>query len=202
MRALLTVPCEGKLEMNHSTANTNAINRKTAYMAAFILVVGPRASRALCDGMPIGVRRGRRATNRVAIIDGSDGGPSEAAVINEDSLSTAAAPVSWFSLAASCHGSRSNRASADKTLSNVPFLSAPISANKKLSYSDPSPETAAARTISVTKFGCLRPSCGPHIRQWGRAGNNGPRDYAQGLTSSRQFSFNRKRRNRLGRRRR
>jgi len=39
-------------------------------------------------------------------------------------------------LAASCHGSTSSRASAESTLSAIPFRSSPIGANKKVSNSE------------------------------------------------------------------
>jgi hypothetical protein len=58
-------------------------------------------------------------------------------------------------LAASSQGSRSSRASAEMTLSNIPFLSSPIGANKKSSNSDRWREAEAERVIAVTEFSRL-----------------------------------------------
>jgi hypothetical protein len=46
----------------------------------------------------------------------------------------------------------SNRASAERTLSRIPFPSSPIVANRKLSNSDPSGATEVQRVISATDF--------------------------------------------------
>ncbi len=84
------------------------------------------------------VRRGKRATRRAAIVPESnsvDGLPGSD-VINAASLSVAIFPGASVNLAASCQGSRSNRASADRTVSGMPFLSSPTGANRKASNSD------------------------------------------------------------------
>src|SRR5271156_6387894 len=49
---------------------------------------------------------------------------------SEESRSVAAAAGNLLRLAASRQGSRSSRASADSTLSNIPFRSSPTSANR------------------------------------------------------------------------
>jgi hypothetical protein len=49
-------------------------------------------------------------------------------------------------------GSTSSRASAERTLSSIPFLSSPIGANGKSSNSDARTENEAERVISTTEF--------------------------------------------------
>jgi hypothetical protein len=75
-------------------------------------------------------RRGRRATKRAAIVSGSRciNGSFGSKAINEANLSVAVAPGNPANLAASCHGSISSRASAERTLSRIPFLSSPSGA--------------------------------------------------------------------------
>lgn len=99
-------------------------------------------------------RRGNSATKRAAIVRGSDGadGPSGSAAIIEANLSVAASPGNRASSAASCQGSTSSRASAERTLSSIPFLSSPIGANRKSLNSDPRKEAEAECVISTTEF--------------------------------------------------
>src|SRR5690348_532637 len=69
------------------------------------------------------VRRGKSATKRAAIVPESkrvDGLPGSD-VINEASLSVAIFAGDSVNLAASCQGSRSDRASVDRTVSGIPF---------------------------------------------------------------------------------
>ncbi len=75
--------------------------------------------------------RGKSPTNR-AIVAGAGAlscelGSEES---NEFSLSVAAGAGRLLKLAASRQGSRSSRASAESTLSNIPFGSSPIAANR------------------------------------------------------------------------
>jgi hypothetical protein len=66
------------------------------------------------------------------------------------------AVASWagilVSVAASCHGSKSRRASADSMLSNIPFLSSPTGAKRKGSNSDLRPNAEAADVIGRASF--------------------------------------------------
>jgi len=67
-------------------------------------------------------------------------------------------------LAASCQGSTSSRASAERTLTVIPLLSSLIGANKKPSNSDGRGETEAVRVISTTKFCRLCPLSNSRLR--------------------------------------
>jgi hypothetical protein len=83
-------------------------------------------------------RRGKSAIRRAAIVPESksiDGLPGTDA-INAAILSVAIFPGASVNLAASCQGSKSDRASVDRTVSGIPFLSSPTVANKKGSNSD------------------------------------------------------------------
>lgn len=100
------------------------------------------------------VRRGKSATKRAAIVPESkrvDGLPGSD-VINEASLSVAIFAGDSVNLAASCQGSRSDRASVDRTVSGIPFLSSPTGANRKESNSDERLETEDEFVILPTKF--------------------------------------------------
>ena len=72
--------------------------------------------------------------------------------INDVNLLIAVSSGRPASSAASCQGSTSDRASADRTLSNIPFLSAPTDANRKSSNSMPSRGTEADCAIFPTEF--------------------------------------------------
>jgi hypothetical protein len=82
---------------------------------------------------------GSSATRRAAIARGSgcDATLSGRAPIKEANLWVAVSPGNSASLAASCHGSTSDRANPERTLTSTPFLSSPIGANKKSLNSDP-----------------------------------------------------------------
>lgn len=99
-------------------------------------------------------RRGNSATKRAAIVRRSDDpdGPSGSAAINEANLSVAVSLGNCASLAASCQGSTSSRANAERTLSSISFLSSPIGANRKSLNSDPRKEAEAECVISATEF--------------------------------------------------
>jgi hypothetical protein len=97
---------------------------------------------------------GKSAIKRAAIASGSRCADvsSGSAEINEVILSVAVSLGIRASLAASDQGSRSSRASAEMTLSNIPFLSSPMGANKKSSNSGRWTEAEAERVIAVTEF--------------------------------------------------
>jgi hypothetical protein len=110
---------------------------------------GPRS-----DFNPQLARRGKRAIKRAAIVPRSrcaDGSPGSAA-IKEANLWVAVFPANRANLAASCQGSTSIRASAERTLSGVPFFSSPIGAKRKASNSDLGRKIDAERVISATEF--------------------------------------------------
>lgn len=77
-------------------------------------------------------RRGKSAIKRAAIAPGSGDAdaPSGSVAINDANLSIAVCPGNRANTAASFQGSKPSRASAETTLSNVPFLSSPIGANR------------------------------------------------------------------------
>jgi hypothetical protein len=81
---------------------------------------------------------GRSAIKRVAILPGSRcaGGPSGSDAINEANLWVAVSRGTRANSAASCHGSMSNHASAESTLSGPSFPPSPIGANRKSLNSD------------------------------------------------------------------
>jgi hypothetical protein len=83
--------------------------------------------------------RGNNEINRAAIVSESSRADATAgkAAISEASLRVAESPGNRANPAASSHGSMSSRASADRTLNNIPFLSSPIGANRKGSNSEP-----------------------------------------------------------------
>src|ERR1700691_1751080 len=94
-------------------------------------------------------RRGKSAIKRLAIVPRSgcvDGPPGNSA-INKTNLRIAASRGNRANSLASCQGSTSDRASAERTLSSIPFLSSPIGANRKLSNSDPRGEIEVQRVI-------------------------------------------------------
>ena len=86
--------------------------------------------------------RGKSAIKRAAIIPCSrcSGGPSVRAAMDEANLRVALSRGNCANSAASCHGSRSNRANAESTLSGVLFRSSQTRANRKTLNSDPTTE--------------------------------------------------------------
>jgi hypothetical protein len=138
--------------MMHWVPSTKTIT--ITYMTAQELGTGPALSNVSRDGILELARRGKSTIKRAAIVSGSrcaDGWPGSTA-INEANLLVAVSPGNSASLAASCQGSTSSRASAERTLSSIPFLSSPIGANRKSSNSDPRSETEAEPVISTTEF--------------------------------------------------
>ena len=87
----------------------------------------------------------RPKSNSVDGLPGSD-------VINMASLSVAIFPGASVNLAASCQGSRSDRASVDRTVSGRPLLSSPTGANRKSSNSDESLDTDEGLVITTTRL--------------------------------------------------
>jgi len=87
--------------------------------------------------------RGKSAIKRAAIIPFSrcDGSPSARVAMDEANLRVALSRGNCANSAASCHGSRSNRANAESTLSGVSFRSSQTRANRKTLNSDPTTET-------------------------------------------------------------
>jgi hypothetical protein len=122
-----------------------------------VLVAALRASKgSRCRALEA-PGRGKSAIKRAAIASGSRCADvlSGSAEINEVILLVAVSFGIRARLAASSQGSRSSRASAEMTLSNIPFLSSPIGANKKSSNSDRWREAEAERVIAVTEFSRL-----------------------------------------------
>lgn len=126
-------------------------------MTAVEWVTAPAPSNALRDGTLDLAGRGNSAIRRAAIVVGSGcaAGSSGSSAINDANRCVAVSPGNAANLAASCQGSMSSRASAERTLSNIPFLSSPIGANRKSSNSGPRREAEAEYAISTT--GCCRP---------------------------------------------
>ena len=121
----------------------------------------PIPSNALSGAVLELARRGRRATKPAAIVSGSrciDGSLGSNA-INEANLAAAVTPGSLANLAASCQGSTSSRASAERTLSRIPFISSPSGANRKSSNSGPSRGAQTERDIPTTNLDRV---CGTH----------------------------------------
>ena len=124
---------------------------KTMVLASLII---PTSGHLLPSAAGETARRGRSATRRVAIVPESnsvDGLPGSD-VINTASLSVAIFPGASVNLAASCQGSRSDRASVDRTVSGRPLLSSPTGANRKSSNSDESLDTGEGFVITTTRF--------------------------------------------------
>jgi len=96
--------------------------------------------------------RGRSAIRRSAIVSGCDhvDGVSGSAATKEVNLWFAAALGIRANSEASCQGSTSSRANAERTVSVIPFLSSPTGANRKALNSDPSWAAATERLISTT----------------------------------------------------
>ena len=94
----------------------------------------PAPRNAVCDRSVGLAGRGNSAIKRVAIVAGSgcDAGASGSSAINDANRCVAVAPNNPANLAASCQRSISSRASADRTLSNIPFLSSPSGGPRQL----------------------------------------------------------------------
>jgi hypothetical protein len=111
----------GWLKMAHWTANERTMKiTNTMTLASFIVLTPGSALRWAAWEI---ARRGKSATRRAAIVAETksvDGLPGTD-VINEASLSVAIFPGASVNLAASCHGSRSDRASVDRTVSGIPL---------------------------------------------------------------------------------
>jgi hypothetical protein len=127
-------------------------------MTSRVLVASLRATRGSRCGSLEATARGSSATKRAAIAWRSRCAAvlSGSAAISEVILSVAASFGMRAKLAASSQGSRSCRASAEMTLSDIPLLSSPIGANRKSLNSDREREVKAERVIAVTEFGHLR----------------------------------------------
>jgi hypothetical protein len=119
-------------------------------MMTRVLVVALRATKSSRCGALEAPGRGKSAIKRAAIASGSRCADvlSGSAKISEVILSSAVCLGIRARLAASSQGSKSSRASAELTLSNIPFLSSPIGANKKSSNSDRWREADTGRVIA------------------------------------------------------
>ena len=101
---------------------------------------GPTAANTPSDGPTVKPAAfGNNATRPAAIVIAGTSlfGASGRAAIRAVSRVAAASLGIRARLAASCHGSTSNRASAERTLSGVPFRPSPIDAPRNLSNSAP-----------------------------------------------------------------
>ena len=128
------------------TANTHMPPRNAVILsAAAIARTSGTFVRAECGSSAIK----RAASVRISRCTDS---PSDNAAIDATNLWVAVSDGNRASSAASCQGSRPNRASAESTLSGMSFLSSPIGANKKSLNSDPRPESGAGRAILVTEL--------------------------------------------------
>lgn len=116
------------------------------FMMEWELLAAPVPRNGLRNGILAPAVRGKREIRRAAIGPESRcvDGPSGSAAIIEANLWVAVLPGSTANRAASRQGSTPCRASAESTLSSMPFLSSPIGANRKLSN--------AEGVISVTDF--------------------------------------------------
>ena len=76
----------------------------------------------------------------------------QVAAIREANFCVAVTVDNRANVAASCQGSSSSRASAERTLSPIPFLSSPIGAKRKLLNSGPGGEIEAERVVSITEL--------------------------------------------------
>ena len=117
----------------------------------------PATGNVSLDAMEELAPRGSSANRRVEIVSGSArvDGASGSASIKDVNLCLAACFGIRASSDASRQGSRSSRASAERTLSSIPFFSSPIGANRKASNSDPRDKTVAECFIST--IGLRRP---------------------------------------------
>ena len=117
------------------------------------LMAGTPPDTPLRDGTIEPARPGNNAIKRAAIVSGpgDDGGRPGSAAIKEVNLSIAVLPGNRARSAASCQGSTSSRANAERTLSSIPFLSSPTGANRKASNSDPSLGSDAEFIMSLTE---------------------------------------------------
>ena len=108
--------------------------------------------------------RGKSSIKRDAIAPGSADAhrsPGNRA-INAANLCVAVSFGSSDNLAASCHGSRFSRVSAERTLSGISSLSAPIGAYRKASNSDLKKETETAGvTMTTNHIGRQNNTCAP-----------------------------------------
>ena len=100
---------------------------------------------------------GRSAIKRAAIIPCSrcGGGPSARVAMDEANLRVALSRGNCANSAASCHGSRSNRANAESTLSGVLFRSSQTRANRKTLNSDPTTEIEPEPVIFTAEMCCM-----------------------------------------------
>lgn len=124
---------------------------KTMILASLII---PTPGNLLPNAAGETVRRGKSSTRRAAIVPESysvDGLP-DSDVINTASLSVAIFPGASVNPAASCQGSRSDRASVDRTVSGKPLLFSPTDANRKSSDSDEGLETDEGFVITTARF--------------------------------------------------
>jgi hypothetical protein len=111
---------------------------------------GSRYSARLNSGIGReGQKRDKRA--EIALTSRSADGSSGRVAMSEAILWEAIATGKRANLAASCHGSRSSRASAETALSSLPFLPSPTGANGNASNSDPSREAETDRDIALTE---------------------------------------------------
>jgi hypothetical protein len=97
-------------------------------------------------------RQERDQATRYRPGSGGADGLSGRAAIHDANLAIAASRGNRVNSSASCQGSTSSRASAERTLSSMPFLSSPIGANRKLSNSEPRGESEVVRVIPTTEF--------------------------------------------------
>ena len=92
-----------------------------------------KVGRGICGvAILLRIRPGKSAVSRAAMFDESmrAEGISGNRAISSANFCVAIAPGKRVRLAASAHGSRSSRASAETTVTDVPLVSAPIGANK------------------------------------------------------------------------
>jgi hypothetical protein len=124
------------------------------YVTAWRWVTAPAPNNVARDGMLGLAGRGNSATKRAATVAGSGyaDDSSGSAAINDANLWVAAPPGNPDNLAASCHGSMSNRARAESTLSSIPLLSSRMGANRKLSNSGPSCENLVIASTELHRL--------------------------------------------------
>ena len=152
--ALSFGPCDRWFPEVNAAANAKIRMPMTTHMATRNRGTGTTAAAIIGVVTREVARRGRSAIRRAAIVLKSrfPRAPSGSAASNDSRRRVADAAGNLANLAASCQGSSSSRASADRTLSNIPLPSSPIGANRKLSNSVPRNAGDAVRVISAKEF--------------------------------------------------
>ena len=141
----------------------SAATPSTAQIAIFVTVIPRRPWPFEANETFERPWRGKSSIKRSAIAPESGGAhcPPGNCAINAANLCLAVPSGSSDNSAASFHGSRFSRVSAERTLSGISFLSAPIGAYRKSLNSDLKKETEMAGVTMTTKYRSTRVYLGP-----------------------------------------